>query len=38
MFNASNSHKNSKLMITWFCDADDDMGLHSVSDFYAILQ
>ena len=22
----------------WFCDVSDDMGLHSVSDFYAMLQ
>ena len=22
----------------WFCDVTDDMGLHSVSDFYAMLQ
>ena len=44
MFNVSNSqsvHKYLKLMrsaITWFCDINDDMGLHSVSDFYAMLQ
>ena len=23
--------------MTWFCDVSDDMGLHSVSDFYAML-
>ena len=22
----------------WFCDINDDMGLHSFSDFYAMLQ
>ena len=22
----------------WFCDVNDDMGLHSISDFYAMLQ
>ena len=22
----------------WFCDVNDDMGLHTVSDFYAVLQ
>ena len=22
----------------WFCDINDDMGLRSVSDFYAMLQ
>ena len=44
MFNACNSQSalnNSKLMrraITWFCDVSDDMGLHSVSGFYAVLQ
>ena len=41
MFNASNLQgtcKNLKLMIMWFCGVNDDMGLHSVSDFYAVLQ
>ena len=44
MFNASNSQsarKNAKLMrwaVTWFCDVNGDMGLHSVSDFFAMLQ
>ena len=43
MSNASNLQralKNMKLMrlaITRFCDVNDDMGLHSVSDFYAML-
>ena len=22
----------------WFCDVTDDMGIHSVSDFYAMFQ
>ena len=44
MFNSSNSQsarKNSTLMriaITCFCNVNDNMGLHSVSDFYAMLQ
>ena len=25
-------------MNEWFCEVNDDMGLHSVSDFYAMLQ
>ena len=24
------------MRLTWFCDVNDDMGLHSVSDFYAM--
>ena len=27
-----------KRAITWFCDVNDGMGLHSVNYFYAILQ
>ena len=23
----------NEMTITWFCDVNDDMGLHSVSDF-----
>ena len=44
MFISSNSQStriNTKLMritITWFCDVNDDMSLHSVSDIYGMLQ
>ena len=39
MFNASNSQgarNNSKMSDHLVCDVNYDMGLHSVSDFYAM--